>query len=85
MVGQIAGNAVYWSGEIDENVSSLGDAAGGMFSRGALGIGFGSNGPVNVAQQRDESARLTEFIGVMVAGVIEVKDTFGVYILSDVS
>ena len=85
MVGQIAGNAVYWSGEIDENVASGGDAAGGMFSRGALGIGFGSDGPVKVAQQRDESARLTEFIGVMVAGVIEVKDSFGVYILSDVS
>jgi len=85
MVGQLAGNAVYWSGEINENVASAGDAAGAMFSRGALGIGFSSAGPVKVAQQRDESARLTEFIGIMVAGVIEVKDTFGVYILTDVS
>ena len=85
MVGQLAGNAVYWSGEINENVGSGGDAAGAMFSRGALGIGFSSAGPVKVAQQRDESARLTEFIGIMVAGVIEVKDTFGVYILTDVS
>ena len=84
-VGRVAGVDVYWSQEIDENVSSGGDAANGVFSKGAMGIGFGSGGPITVEEQRDASARSTEYVGVLNAAAIEIKDTFGVYMLVDVS
>jgi len=84
-VGRVAGADVYWSAEIDEDVGSGGDAAGGMFSKGALGMGFGANGPINIEEQRDASARTTEYVGVLNGAAIEIKDTFGVYILTDVS
>ena len=84
-VGRVAGVDVYWSAEIDENVSSGGDAANGVFSKGAMGMGFGSGGPITVEEQRDASARATEYVGVLNAAAIEIKDTFGVYMLVDVS
>ena len=84
-VGRVAGVDVYWSAEIDENVSSGGDAANGVFSKGAMGMGFGSGGPITVEEQRDASARSTEYVGVLNAAAIEIKDTFGVYMLVDVS
>ena len=84
-VGRVAGVDVYWSAEIDENVSSGGDAANGVFSYGAMGMGFGSGGPITVEEQRDASARATEYVGVLNAAAIEIKDTFGVYMLVDVS
>ena len=48
-------------------------------------MGFGSDGPISVEEQRDASARSTEYVGVLNAAAIEIKDTFGVYMLTDVS
>ena len=84
-VGRVAGVDVYWSAEIDENVSSGGAAANGVVSKGAMVMGFGSVGPITVEEQRDASARSTEYVGVLNAAAIEIKDTFGVYMLVDVS
>ena len=84
-VGRVAGTDVYWSQEIDENVASGGDAAGGMFSKGALGMGFGANGPISIEEQRDASVRATEYVGVLNGAAVEIKDSFGVYVLTDVS
>ena len=40
-VGSFAGFSVYWSDQIDEDVSSGGDAAGFAFSKGAVGLAIG--------------------------------------------
>ena len=84
-VGRVAGVDVYWSAEIDEDVSSGGDAAAGMFSKGAMGMGFGFSGPISIEEQRDASARATEYVGVLNAAAVEIYDNFGVYMLHDVS
>ena len=84
-VGSIAGFNVYWSDQIDENVSSGGDAAGFSMSKGAVGLGVGADGLFRIATQREESERMTKYVATGFWGEIEVKDTYGVYILSDVS
>ena len=81
----IAGFNVYWSDQIDENVSSGGDAAGFAFSKGGLGIGVGAEGLFRVATERDEMLRAVNYVATGFWGEIEIKDTFGVYILTDVS
>ena len=53
-VGTIAGFNCYWSDQIDEDVSSGGDAAGFAFSKGAVGLGVGAEGLFRIAQERDE-------------------------------
>ena len=84
-IGSFAGFDVYWSDQINENVGSGGDAAGFAFSRGAVGLGIGSEGLFRLESQRDASKRATEYVAVGFWGEIEIKDAFGVYILSDVS
>ena len=84
-VGSIAGFNVYWSDQIDENVSSVGDAAGFAMSKGAVGIGVGAEGLFRIATERDEMLRAVNYVATGFWGEIEIKDTFGVYILSDVS
>ena len=84
-VGSIAGFNVYWSDQIDENVGSGGDAAGFAFSKGAVGLGVGAEGLFRVRTQREESERMTKYVCTGFWGQVEVKDTYGVYILSDVS
>ena len=84
-VGTIAGFNVYWSDQIDEDVSSGGDAAGFAFSKGAVGLAIGSEGLIRIETERNASFRSTEYVAVGFWGQIEIKDTFGVYILSDVS
>ena len=84
-VGSLAGFDVYWSDQIDENVSSGGDAAGFAMSKGALGLGVGAEGLFRVALERDEMLRAVNYVATGFWGEIEVKDTFGVYVLSDVS
>ena len=84
-VGSIAGFNVYWSDQINEDVGSGGDAAGFAFSKGAVGLGVGADGLFRIATQREESARLTKYVATGFWGEIEVKDAYGVYILSDVS
>ena len=84
-IGSFAGFDVYWSDQINENVGSAGDAAGFAFSKGAIGLGIGSEGLFRLESQRDASKRATEYVAVGFWGEIEIKDAFGVYILSDVS
>ena len=84
-VGSIAGFNVYWSDQIDENVSSGGDAAGFAFSKGAIGVGVGPEGLIRIETERNASFRTTEYVAVGFWGQVEIKDAFGVYILSDVS
>ena len=84
-VGSIAGFNCYWSDQIDENVSSGGDAAGFAMSKGGLGLGVGAEGLFRVRTERNESARYTAYVAVGFWGEVEIKDTYGVYILSDVS
>ena len=84
-VGSIAGFNVYWSDQIDENVGSGGDAAGFAMSKGAIGLGVGAEGLFRIRSERNEAARYTAYVAVGFWGEVEIKDTYGVYILSDVS
>jgi hypothetical protein len=84
-VGSIAGFNVYWSDQIDEDVASGGDAAGFAMSKGAIGLGVGAEGLFRIASERDEMLRATNLVATGFWGEIEIKDTFGVYILTDVS
>jgi len=84
-VGSIAGFNVYWSDQIDENVGSGGDAAGFAFSKGAIGLGIGANGLFRIESERNASFRSTEYVATGFWGQVEIKDAFGVYILTDVS
>ena len=84
-VGQLAGFSIYWSDQIDENVGSGGDAAGFAFSKGAVGLGVGAEGLFRVRTQREESERLTKYVCTGFWGEVEIKDAYGVYVLSDVS
>ena len=85
MIGSIAGFNCYWSDQIDEDVSSGGDAAGFAFSRGAVGLAIGPDGLFRLETERNASFRSTEYVAVGFWGQVEIKDAFGVYILSDVS
>jgi hypothetical protein len=84
-VGSIAGFNVYWSDQIGEDIGSGGDAAGFAFSKGAIGLGVGANGLFRIESERNASFRSTEYVCTGFWGEVEIKDTFGVYILSDVS
>ena len=84
-VGSIAGFNVYWSDQINEDVGSQGDAAGFAMSKGAIGLGVGAEGLFRIRDERDEMLRATNYVATGFWGEIEVKDTFGVYILTDVS
>ena len=84
-IGNIAGFDVYWSDQIDEDVSSGGDAAGFAFSKGAVGLAIGPEGLMRLETERNASFRTTEYVVTGFWGECEIKDAFGVYILSDVS
>ena len=84
-IGSIAGFNVYWSDQIDEDVGSGGDAAGFAFSSGAVGLGVGAEGLFRVASERDEMLRAVNYVATGFWGEVEIKDAYGVYILSDVS
>jgi len=84
-IGSIAGFNVYWSDQIDEDVGSGGDAAGFAFSKGAVGLAVGVDGLFRIETERNASFRSTEYVAVGFWGQVEIKDGFGVYILTDVS
>ena len=84
-VGSIAGFNVYWSDQIDEDVGSGGDAAGFAMSKGGIGLGIGAEGLFRVASERDEMLRAVNYVATGFWGEIEIKDAFGVYVLTDVS
>ena len=64
MVGSFAGFNVYWSDQIDEDVSSGGDAAGFAFSKGAVGLAIGPEGLIRIETERNASFRSTEYVAV---------------------
>ena len=82
-VGQLAGVNIYFSQEITETGAN--DCPAGMFSKNAIGLGISSAGLINVETERDASYQHTEYIVSLKCGVIEVQDSFGVYMTSDVS
>ena len=84
-VSSIGGINVYFSGEISNDVGSGGDTASFMFSKGAMGLAVGPEGLMRIESERNASFRSTEYVATGFWGQIEVKDAFGVYILSDVS
>ena len=84
-VGSIAGFNCYWSDQINEDVGSGGDAAGFAFSKGAVGLAIGPEGLFRLETERNASFRTTEYVACGIWGEIEIKDAFGVYILTDVS
>jgi len=83
MIGSIAGFNVYWSDQI--GVDSSDDAAGFAFSKGAIGLAVGPEGLFRIETERNASFRTTEYVATGFWGEVEIKDAFGVYILSDVS
>jgi len=84
-IGSIAGFDCYWSDQIDEDVSSGGDAANFAFSKGAVGLAVGPEGLFRIETERNASFRTTEYVATGFWGEVEIKDGFGVYILTDVS
>lgn len=82
-VGQLAGVNLYFSEEIA--VDGNDDAPAGMFSQKAIGLGVSSLGLINIETQRDASYRHTEYVASVSCAAVEVMDTFGVYMLSDLS
>ena len=84
-IGTIAGFNVYWSDQINEDVGSGGDAAGFAFSKCALGLAIGPEGLMRIETERNASFRTTEYVATGFWKEIEIHDSFGVYILSDVS
>ena len=84
-VGSIAGFDCYWSDQIDEDVSSGGDAAGFAFSKGAVGLAVGPEGLFRIETERNASFRTTEYVATGFWSEVETKDAYGVYILTDVS
>lgn len=79
----IAGLGIDWSSEIDDDVASGGDAAGGIFSPMALGLAH--KGLLNVMTQFDIDIRGYVLLIQGLWKEVEVVDTYGVYCLSDVS
>ena len=82
-VGQLGGVNLYFSEEVTEDGNN--DCPAGMFSQKAMGLGISSAGLINIETQRDASYQSTEYVASMKCGVIEVMDTFGVYMFTDVS
>lgn len=77
------GMKVKISNEINENVAAGGDAAGGIFAKGAIGVH--TKGLFGLEAERDASARGFELVGVGRWKEVEVYNNWGIYFLSDVS
>lgn len=71
------------SSEIDEDVSSGGDAAAGIFSKRAIGLH--SKGLFSVELERDASLRAFQLVAVGLWCAVELQDAHAVYMLTDVS
>ena len=83
LTGRVAGINIFSSTEIDEDVATLGDAAGGIFSRQAIGLVH--KGLLNTFL--DASASYRGHILVLQGLWIykEIVGSYGVYVLSDVA
>ena len=84
-IGSIAGFDCYWSDQIDEDVGSGGDSANFAFSKGAVGLAIGPEGLFRIETERNASFRTTEYVATGFWAEVEIKDLYGVYILTDVS
>ena len=82
-VGTLGGVNLYFSEEIA--VDGNDDAPTGMFSKKAIGLGVSSLGLINIETQRDASYRHTEYVATVSCAAVEVMDTFGVYMITDLS
>jgi len=76
---------IWWTNEVDDDVSSGGDAGGFGFSAGAIGCAVPEEGIMGLELERNASARATENVETGLWGEIEIKDGFGVTALHDVS
>jgi len=74
------------SNEINEDVSSGGDAAGAIYQRGAIGLHVKQLFKIEVARGSTAAeSRYSSLVCVGEWGVAEINDGWGVYMLSDVS
>ncbi|QDP67675.1 MAG: putative major capsid protein [Prokaryotic dsDNA virus sp.] len=78
-IGRVAGIDLYETSVITGD--SAGAFAGCVMSSEALA--YVLKRPMAVAVQRDESRRLTEFVGTSAYAVKELRDTYGVQLLGD--
>ena len=84
-VDNLGGIDIWFSNEINDDIGSSDDSAAGMFSAGAIGCAIPQEGIIKIEPERNASARATELVSTGLWGEVEVKDSFGVYILHDVS
>ncbi len=82
-ISQYAGISIDYTNEIDDDVATGGDAAGGIFS--PLAMGLVDKGFFNVELERNASLRGYEIVVQGLWKEAEVVDAYGVYCLSDVS
>jgi len=83
IISNVGGYSVNWSTEIDDDVATLGDAAGAFQSSGVVGLS--DKGFMNIEIERNASMRGAEVVVQGLWGEVEIEDTYGVYALSDVS
>ncbi len=82
-ISRYAGIGIDFSPEINPDVGSGGDAAGGIFS--GMSIGLADKGVMNVEFERDASLRGYQIVVQGLWKEVEAVDGFGVYALSDVA
>jgi len=82
-ISSYAGIEIDYTPEIDPDVASGGDAAGGIFSKQAIGLA--DKGLFNVELERNASMRGHEIVVQGLWKEVEVVDTYGVYALTDVA
>jgi len=89
--GSFGGSDIFTSSKV---VGDATDRSGGIFGRGALGYKTGSvppdpnipavyAGPIMVEFERSASAGLTEIVGNLYVGTVEIEDLRGVSIITD--
>jgi len=83
LISNYAGIGIDFTPEIDPDVASGGDAAGGIFSSQAIGLS--DKGIMNVELERNASMRGYEIVVQGLWKEAEIVDNWGVYVLSDVA
>jgi N4-gp56 family major capsid protein len=78
-VGQIAGVQLFESAVI--GIDSADDSIGAVFSPKAFGVA--SKKGLTIEEDRNASARLTEYVATATWGVAELVDAYGVKVVSD--
>lgn len=78
-VGQIAGVQLFESAVI--GIDSADDSIGAVFSPKAIGVA--SKKGLTIEEERNASARLTEYVATATWGVAELVDAYGVKVTSD--